>query len=229
MSKENENSEKNPLDGLGVEKFKNVEELAKAYNNLEKMVSGRKPTKEDDDSALVNKIGEFFSSIKDSESKLDGDLKNLSDASAKALGLPSKVTDPIVAQVAGNLSEKILKGNKKSASEMLKDEKIKEAVTAAIGTEEELNSFKERFEAGQVSKREVELLAKLGGNSVSKEPGAGIGQGGQGTPDGSAAARQAELMRILGNRQHPMHDETSPLHADALRQVNALKRSLGLI
>lgn len=197
-------------------KFKTEEDLIKAYKDLEKNYSSRIPNKEDDEEQVLSKFAEFFAKTPQGTSRLSDDLGGISKKIGKDSKLPASIADSVVAQAAGHVSSLITNSNRKAVSKVMQDPEKIRAIERALKDDAAIKSFQNRYNDGNVTKREAELLAQLGAEAGDNPKGIGS----TASPVTGGADR---LMEILSDPMHPYHDSRSIHHKDAVLEVKRLK------
>lgn len=202
-------------------KFKNEEDLIKAYKDLEKAYSTRQPSKGDSDEEVLSKFANYFKNSPTGDTSLDGDLGKLSKSLSDESKIPSKLSDQLVSKAAGQIASFITAKNRASVTRILSDEKTLRNIEKALGDEESIADFQRRYNDGVVVAQEARLLAKLGKEGTDAPDGVDREQ-----EEESAGNPETRLMAILRDTTHPYVNESSPLHKDAVKEVNRLKKTL---
>lgn len=210
----------------GIEQFKSAEDLADAYLNLQKEYSARKPDKDSSTEDLLEKTAQFYDGAA-KESELEGELKDISVKAASDTKVHQKLVDAVVAKVAGHISSKITNQNRERVTGILKDGSKKVAIEKALGSEDGVKTFNERYHKGLITREEADLLARLGSSDDgSRENPEGVSE-----PESAGLSESElrdELLSTLRDFKHPYFQKGDPLHKESVMRVNKLKKVLNI-
>lgn len=206
---------------VGLEKFKDVKELAKSYKELESKIKEKKNIKELSDKELVEENKKTFSEML-TESKLDGSLKQLSETLRDETGVPTKLIDLSVAKVAKTVLEEKINESKKKTQEFIADAEKKKAVERGLASwgKSDFPAYERKISDGQVSTEELELLAKLG--EESKESNEGLEESNKNEPKPSVA----EYFDLLDNKAHIWANKEHPEFMELNKRKKFLEKTL---
>ena len=213
-----------------LSKFKNVENLAKSYSELQKTMSS-KPTLKDDakDEDIVNYSKQVFSKILDKESALENEaLKNTANQ-LRELGIPARVGDFAATKLSTAIAEDIANRRKQSAEEFLGTEGTQEKVETFLKTQnnEYSQQLNDRLAKGNVSVDELKLLANLG-TPISE------GESSAGSEEKKSVSNEAELLKeynsMLDDKDiaRALHRPSHPDYKKLNDRFKEIEKALGL-
>ena len=218
-----------PISWAEQEKLKkfggDAEKLAKSYLEIEKRMSSQRPAKELKDDELIEHNKKFYGDLIEQKSVHENELAEISEATAKELGLATKLTDAVAAKVHKSIATKLVSSRLKAANEILGDAEKKMAIVAAVKTKggEYAAKFNDRLQAGGVSAEELGLLQEAGAMSVEAE----LGLEGD-AKAGSFEDAEKELEEITVRQSHIWANPNHPQYYAVQQKRSKLKRKLGL-
>lgn len=226
---ETEESEVADITWAEQEKLKkfggDAEKLAKSYLELEKKMSSNKPAKELKDDELIEFNKKFYGDLIDEKSIHENELAEISEATAKELGIATKVTDAMAAKIKKDMATKLVNSRIKAANEVMGDPEKRRAVINAIKAKggEYAQKFNGRLQTGGVTEEELSLLQEAGALNVEAE----LGLEGD-TEVGSFDDAAQELEDITIKQAHIWGDPNHPQYFKVEQKRQKLKRKLGM-
>lgn len=209
------------LAAAGLDKFKDVGQLAKSYAELEKKFHDSRLPKNADSDTLLAKTKDFYGNY-ESKSVLTGELGEWSKELSERTGLPAQMVDLITAKVASKAMASQAEARKAEVRQLLEDKTTLARINNALsekGDAYELD-LSTRIQKGHVTAAELKALAELGmkgeesGQPIEKEAAV------------SEVGAEQELMAILNNRMHPFYNPGHNDHYSAVARVDQLKKVL---
>ena len=212
-----------------LKKFGSSDDLAQAYVELEKKLSGAKKkdlgTLSDED--LVKEMKDYFGELSESGSSLEGHLGEISESVAKQLGVATKLVDVAAATVAKEVVGSRINENKKAASGVLKDPLKKQSIVNAIKAKggEYATSFQKRLNDGQVGAVELELLQEAGQPLIEAD----LGIKGEDMSQEALQDAETELFRMQDSEAHIWTQPNHPQYLKTVEKMSRLKKKLGIL
>ena len=199
-------------------KFENTEQLAKAYKELEKKLGGSVINPEFDTLEQVHeKQRKLYGKLMEGGSNLDGELKKISERIAKEHAIPASIADSAVMTASKLGGDAVIEGNQAEVEKLVASEDAQAALAAELGSEEKINEFQARYNAGKVSAQEVKML--LAQNKARhSENSAGIDKGVIPVGKKEAFVRLQEIKRSAA-----FYDQDAPNHAQAIEEARRLE------
>ena len=224
-----ESKAEEPISWAEQEKLKkfggDAEKLAKSYLEIEKRMSSQRPAGELKDDELVEFNRKFYGDLIDQKSIHENELAEISEATARELGIATKITDAMAAKIKKDMATKLVNSRIKKADEVLGDAEKRRAVVEAVKMKggDYAAQFNDRLQKGGVSEEELQLLQDAGKLNVESE----LGLEGD-TEVGSFNDAERELEDITVNQAHIWGNPDHPQYFKVEQQRQKLKRKLGI-
>lgn len=203
-------------------KFETQEELAKAYQELEKRMSQNAPLTDLDAEQLAEKAKEFFSDVK-TDTQLEGDLADWSSQITKDLGVPAPLVDSIVAKVSANTATGLKEATKKEAIAALEgDKELNDSFIDGLkAAGEDVDSWAESIDKGEVTVSMIKKFAKI----AQFEPEA-KSHSADTEPKMSEKEALDRVLSLINTRAY--NDINHPDHKETRKQISFLEQKYGI-